>query len=459
MTGAKLRILQSMREENKHDVIVVGAGLAGLSCAHTLAANGKRVLVLEARPQAGGRTSSFTRDGMAVESGLHRFIGYYSALPRLLKKCGVRLSDILIWEEEAEILLPHETNKIVLGLAPFYAPLKTLRGLLGNRATLSARDKLSLLPFFICGFTSYLLCPRRLDRFSVAAYAARHGVSERAQKRILEPLSSGIFFLPPAEYSAHAFFGLFAPAIPKFAKMRIGAFRGGMSEVMCEPILREIRSLGGHFQFGEAVREVATEKGRVIGVKMQNGQEYRARETVIATTLIAAKGILSPLTGDARLADLFALPCMSACSLQLELDSPALARDITTFGPGTDMVSFAEQSRSTFGGSRGRLSVILGQPSVYAKKRTDECVAAVVEEMGRLGVELRGHITAARKVVEENSFYALTCGSQRLRPRQACGIAGLTLAGDYTRTASFATMEGAVLSGRQAAKHCLRSLS
>src|SRR5688572_19587214 len=55
------------------DVIVVGAGLAGLSCAFELAEAGLRPVVLEAKPWTGGRTSSWRDEGgMELESGLHR---------------------------------------------------------------------------------------------------------------------------------------------------------------------------------------------------------------------------------------------------------------------------------------------------------------------------------------------------------------------------------------------------
>ncbi|MGN0456257.1 MAG: FAD-dependent oxidoreductase [Acutalibacteraceae bacterium] len=49
-------------------------------------------------------------------------------------------------------------------------------------------------------------------------------------------------------------------------------------------------------------------------------------------------------------------------------------------------------------------------------------------------------------------------GNQKLRPRQKTGIDGLTIAGDYTLTSSFATMEGAVKSGKKAAKEVLKRL-
>ncbi|MGN1113072.1 MAG: FAD-dependent oxidoreductase [Acutalibacteraceae bacterium] len=442
---------------DRFDAIIVGAGLSGLSCSYYLAEKGKKVLVLEAKPYPGGRTSSFIDNGMVVESGLHRHIGYYSALPKLLKKCGVKLKDIVTWEEKADVLIKDENRKLVLGLAPFWGFKKTIKSIFGNNDILSVKDKLSLLPFFICGFTSYIFS-KRLDSFSVADYANRHNVTDKAKRLILEPLSSGIFFMPPENYSAYAFFGLFAPAIPKFYKMRIGAYLGGMSEVMCLPIVDKVKSLGGVFRFNEAVASVIIKNGAVVGVKTEQGNEYHSQQTVIATTLCAAKKILSPLKADERLKKLFLLPCMSSCTIQLQLDKPALEKDITTFAPGTDMVSFAEQSRTTFRACKGRLSIILGNAKEYANKSDDAILRIVIEQMNSLGVHLDGHILDFRKVAEEDEFYSLDIGNQKLRPRQRTGIAGLTLAGDYTLTSSFATMEGAVKSGKKAAKELLKRL-
>ncbi|HEV2809557.1 MAG TPA: FAD-dependent oxidoreductase [Acidimicrobiales bacterium] len=57
-------------------VIVVGGGLAGLSAAFELSERDVEVLLIEAGDVVGGRTASWTEDGMPVESGLHRFLGF-----------------------------------------------------------------------------------------------------------------------------------------------------------------------------------------------------------------------------------------------------------------------------------------------------------------------------------------------------------------------------------------------
>ncbi|MFD3541951.1 flavin monoamine oxidase family protein, partial [Streptomyces sp. NPDC058662] len=52
-----------------YDVIVVGAGLAGVTAARELRAQGKRVLLLEARDRIGGRTWTDTFRGQQIERG------------------------------------------------------------------------------------------------------------------------------------------------------------------------------------------------------------------------------------------------------------------------------------------------------------------------------------------------------------------------------------------------------
>ena len=51
------------------DVVVVGAGAAGLTAAKTLVDAGREVIVLEARDRVGGRLLTEQRDGHYVEMG------------------------------------------------------------------------------------------------------------------------------------------------------------------------------------------------------------------------------------------------------------------------------------------------------------------------------------------------------------------------------------------------------
>lgn len=60
--------------ESDTDVIIVGAGLAGLSTAYRLKKEGKSFIILEMSPHIGGRirTASYT-ENLSAEVGLEEF--------------------------------------------------------------------------------------------------------------------------------------------------------------------------------------------------------------------------------------------------------------------------------------------------------------------------------------------------------------------------------------------------
>ena len=72
------------------DVAIVGAGPAGLSCAHRLAMLGNDVTVFEARPKSGG----LNEYGLAAHTQMSRTLFHYLGDPRWHKR---RMADALEW--------------------------------------------------------------------------------------------------------------------------------------------------------------------------------------------------------------------------------------------------------------------------------------------------------------------------------------------------------------------------
>jgi 15-cis-phytoene desaturase len=434
------------------EVVVVGAGLAGLACGFELARAGREVLVVEAREVVGGRTSSWEDQGMPVESGLHRMLGHYRAMPELLERAGLPLDEVVCWEDEVEVRLPDGGPDAVFGTAPLHNPVTTLAGLAANNHLLSPADKLRLAGFAAAGLADQLLRPGWLDRRSVAGYARARGLPDRLVERLLVPLTAGLFFLPPERYSAYVLFGLLAQTAQRLPWLRVGAFAGPMTEVLAAPLAAAVERAGGTVRTATPVERLLHRAGRVTGVRA-GGERLGAGHVVLAASLGPAQRLLRrALGGQGWLAPLLRLPSMPVVTFQAELDRPLLPVDRATFSPGTVLASYAEQSRTTFRHVPGRLSVICSPPEPLLEAPAEEVLATVLADAGRLGLDLAGRLRRHRVVRSAEDFVSLAPGHLALRPDQHTPVPGLTLAGDWTAQPFLATMEGAVVSGRRAAR-------
>ena len=190
-----------------YDAIVIGSGLAGLSAAFELAERRQKVLVLEAARQVGGRTSNWKEKGMDVESGLHKFVGVYREFPRLLRRAGLDLGKVFVYQDEIEIRVAeggdrnHDPQRRRrsgrFGLSVLHRPLLTIGGALGNGELLPWRDKLRLAYVFLAGILDYLRDPDALDRTThrgLRAEARRE--REPRRHRVLLPVGRAV--LPAA---------------------------------------------------------------------------------------------------------------------------------------------------------------------------------------------------------------------------------------------------------------------
>ncbi len=126
-------MLSSRKKEFQADVLIVGAGMAGLAAARSLAEQGLRVVVLEARDRVGGRIfTERTASGVLVEHGAEFIHGRVPELWSLIDEAGLRTVErtgsMLVEEAPGAGLAPDSDE----GDDSFFAPLEQLKHLSGE---------------------------------------------------------------------------------------------------------------------------------------------------------------------------------------------------------------------------------------------------------------------------------------------------------------------------------------
>jgi len=132
-------------EASRADAIVVGGGFAGLAAATRLAEQGRRVLVLEARPTLGGRATAFTdpATGERVDNGQHVLLGCYRDTFRFLDRIGAS-GHVQVQDRLTVDMIDREGRASRLRCPPLWPPFNLVAGLM-TWSALGWHDRLAAL--------------------------------------------------------------------------------------------------------------------------------------------------------------------------------------------------------------------------------------------------------------------------------------------------------------------------
>jgi 15-cis-phytoene desaturase len=196
-----------LAKTKKLNVAVVGAGLAGLSCAKYLTDAGHTVTVYEGRDVLGGKIAAFKdQDGDWYETGLHIFFGAYPNMMALFRELGIE--DRLQWKSHSMIFaMPNQRD--AAGNQAFSrfdfpslpAPLNAAWAILSNTDLLTWEEKLKfgwgLLPAIVLG-QRYVDAQ---DNVTVSQWMQKRGVPDRVNDEIFIAMAKALNFVDPDELS------------------------------------------------------------------------------------------------------------------------------------------------------------------------------------------------------------------------------------------------------------------
>lgn len=240
----------------KSDVLIVGAGLAGLSAAIQLQDAGRSVTLLEASDRAGGRVASDHIDGYICDRGFQLINAKY---PALIELDVIDEIDFIPAPRVIEVSLGSE--RIPLG-DPRTAPFSAL-----HRGTGSLSEKVNFARFIFSKIKSQ----------QSLGQALRKAGCGTTYERVLRPFLQGVFLADPDKVDAIygqivlRSFVTGSPGVPKFGV-------GQLSQALAS----RVKDL-----------QLNVRAERILGTTVQTSAgEFQASDIVIATDATTATQLL-----------------------------------------------------------------------------------------------------------------------------------------------------------------------
>jgi squalene-associated FAD-dependent desaturase len=446
-------------------VAVVGAGLAGLAAGLELSRSGCSVTLFERSRLLGGKATSFRVGDREVDNGQHVILGCCTEFLRFTAELG--MSDALRIQDRFEVLMLGEDRAARLRALPLPAPLHLAVPFMRFGA-LSWRDRLAV--------ALALLAARRADpeaeaAETFAAWLSRHHQGAAARRAFWEPFIVPALNAPLAAVSAAS--GLFVVRTAFLGDA--GAARIGWSTVPLARFAERAAADLDEVRLRTAVTGLVLDGGLVTAVETAEG-ELPVDGAVLAVPperLRRMAGVEAAL-GLGDLSHFRTEPIVDV-HLFYEWERGEQAK------PGAPTASGGSTRTPTKDEGAGRLdfsfAALLGSPVQWVFAKGPGYVCCSLSSAGRwigeaeerlvamADTELRARIpalagaTLVRGAATRDPEATLVPSPGLRRPRPATRLRNLTLAGAWIDTGWPATMEGAVRSGRTAARTLLPVLA
>jgi all-trans-retinol 13,14-reductase len=278
--------------EKKYDSIVVGGGVAGLTCAAFLAKKGNRVLLIEKNRECGGLVNSFSHNGFRFDTGIRALENAGIIFP-MLNELGIRLDvvkspvtvgvekeilnieDINSMSEYSNMLkrlYPEseaEINRLEKIIRKIMKHMDVLYGIENPNFKDLSRDRTYLLSELLPWLPKFLLTMRKINRLNVPVESYLEKIIKNPS---LRDIVSQHFFRNTPAFFALSYFSLYLD----YFYPRGGA--GRLAEAIEEKFLE-----GG----GEIIRETIVESVMASEKRVtdQNNVDYLYQNLVWAADL------------------------------------------------------------------------------------------------------------------------------------------------------------------------------
>lgn len=439
-----------------YDVVVIGAGFAGLSAAVRLTARGARVLVLEARSRLGGRATAFPdrETGELVDNGQHVLLGCYTSTFTFLHEIGAE-GNVRIAPHLAVTMIERDGTRSRLECPDLPSPLHLLAGVM-DWSALSWRDRAGILRMG----PAIRLAQRALrpganviaasPGETVEGWLIRNGQTAAARRLLWNPLALAALNQPPEQAAAPLFARVLAEMFGRDRRAAAIALPVRPLHLMyAEPARAYIERHRGTVRTGVTATIHVEDDGRVI---VRAEDEALSPSAVISSVPWFALQALFDVPPPA-LADTLRHARETASSpivtVNVWFDRPVI--DEPFVGLPDRIMQWVFDKHDVFGGAAAHLSLVSSGAAAVLHMSNEELIAIAHEELlAALPAVAAARLVRATVVREPRATFSLAPG-QPPRPGTKTAVDRFLLAGDWTDTGLPATIESAVRSGHLAA--------
>lgn len=448
-------------DTQRKKVVICGGGLAGLSAAKTLLDGGYDVELLEGRDILGGKVSSWRdSEGDWIESGLHVFFGAYNEVFKLMRELGIY--ENILWKEHALTYTLENGERFAFRTVNLPSPLHLVPAVFGQKYfTLPQTLTLArAMPYIVFGSEKYY---QEQDQITYEEWHLQHDISPKMLKKMFLPMALALKFLPPAELSAKVVLDVSGIFLREDSASRMGFLNGSPQEKLIGPLAQAITNAGGTIRTGAKVRALLPKLDaptrQLDGVRLDNGEVVQGDYYLLALPVHKLNRLIllewrNTYQYFQRLSQFEGVPVMT---VQLWLDRQVTGIDNILFCPDGVIPVYADLGNTTpdyFFGGRSRMEFVVAP----AREFFDWDDQAIIDRVWRDMKRVFPRTSAGASIVKSSlvripqSVYWPKPGLDALRPSQKTPISNLFLAGGYTTQKFYDSMEGAVSSGRLAAR-------
>jgi zeta-carotene desaturase len=476
-------------------VAIAGAGLAGLTTAVNLADAGHDVEIFESRPFVGGKVGSWVdADGNHIEMGLHVFFGCYYNLFALMEKVGAL--DALRLKEHTHTFI-NDGGRV--GELDFRfitgAPFNGLKAFF-TTSQLSLQDKLqnslalgtSPIVRGLVDFEGAMTTIRDLDRISFADWFRSHGGNNGSLKRMWNPIAYALGFIDTENISARCMLTIFQLFAARSEASVLRMLEGSPHTYLHQPILDYLQERGTKIHTRRRVRQIKfsdhdgnTEVDAIVVAQGETEEIIEADAYVFACDVPGIKKILPPEWRKwPEFDNIYQLDTVPVATVQLRFDGwvtelqdaekrqqlqEAAGLDNLLYTPDADFSCFADLALTSPGdyykpGEGSLMQLVLTPGDPFIKQSNEQIAHHVLEQVRSLFPSARDlNMTWYSVVKLAQSLYREAPGMDVYRPAQRTPIDNFFLTGSYTQQDYIDSMEGATLSGNQAAQAILEEFA